>query len=154
MRSTVHRPSTGRHSCGRWTSTSPSCERRARSIPKKPNERGASGEAAACRFLLAEGYTILERNFRCRFGEIDIIAEKGNYLCFEEVKTRGPRAIAAPAEWVTVEKQKKILRTAEIYLAGRGRRYRGRCQPRFDCIEVYADRDGNPVKIRHLINAF
>lgn len=82
----------------------------------KKSETGVLGETYAAAYLEVKGCRILERNFHSRFGEIDIIAETGNYLCFVEVKTRGPRAIAEPAEFVTPAKQRKIRLTADYYL--------------------------------------
>lgn len=115
--------------------------------------RGVLGETYASEYLEAKGYRILERNFFSRFGEIDIIAEKDRYLCFVEVKTRGPRAIAKPAEFVTPDKQRKIRLTADYYIATKGRRFT-HCQPRFDCIEVYTNAGGDPERIHHIQNAF
>lgn len=119
----------------------------------KKSETGVLGETYAATYLEVKGCRILERNFHSRFGEIDIIAETGNYLCFVEVKTRGPRAIAEPAEFVTPAKQRKIRLTADYYLVSAGRRFTG-CQPRFDCIEVYMDAEGEPLQIHHIKNAF
>lgn len=116
--------------------------------------RGVQGENRASEYLEAEGYRIVERNFSSRFGEIDIIAEKGRYLCFVEVKTRGPRTIAQPAEFVTPAKQRKILLTANYYLTTKGRPFTRGHQPRFDCIEVYTDASGTPMRVHHIKNAF
>lgn len=116
--------------------------------------RGVQGETAASEYLEAQGYRIRKRNFFSRFGEIDIIAEKDRYLCFVEVKTRGPRAIATPAEFVTPAKQRKIRLTADYYLVTEGRRFTRGFQPRFDCIEVYMDAGGRPLRIHHIENAF
>lgn len=81
---------------------------------------GQTGEDLAVRYLEISGYTILERNFRCRIGEIDIIATNGNVLCFVEVKTRLSTIAGNPAEAVTYTKQQKIRRTAQFYLLKRG----------------------------------
>ena len=71
----------------------------------------------ACKYLQAKGYTILERNFRCRrFGEVDIVASKAGVLSFIEVKTRCSSRYGKPVEAVTLAKQRKIYRVAQYYL--------------------------------------
>jgi len=116
---------------------------------------GVLGETYAADYLRRTGYIILDRNFTSRFGEIDIIAQHGHFLCFVEVKTRGVRALGRPAEAVTPAKQQKLWRTAEYYLARhRALVTRRDLQPRFDVIEVYADADGRPCRLNHLENAF
>jgi putative endonuclease len=115
------------------------------------NRQGVLGEEVATYFLEDRGYRILERNFRCRFGEVDLIAERDEYLCFVEVKLRGDGALARPAEWVTAEKQRKLIKTAEYYIARQ--RETGK-QPRFDCIEVYTDAGRLPCGLNMIKNAF
>ena len=114
---------------------------------------GALGEQYASAVLEAEGYRIRARNFRSRFGEIDIIAVSETEVVFVEVKTRTRRSATAPAEAVDRGKQHRICLTAEYYLAGQGRRD-ARLQPRFDCIEVYTDGEGCPIRFQHLKNIF
>ena len=80
---------------------------------------GDSGEEFAARILVDEGYVILERNYRTRTGEIDIIAMKNSTVHFVEVKTRTSDEFGYPADAVTEEKQRTIRRTAEIYMANR-----------------------------------
>lgn len=77
---------------------------------------GKCGENFAAEVLESQGYSILERNFRCRLGEIDLIAEKNGELCFVEVKTRNSDAFGRPSEAVTRDKQKRIKRTAAFYM--------------------------------------
>lgn len=78
---------------------------------------GKWGEELACKYLKAQGYTILARNFRHhRFSEIDIIASKDQEICFIEVKTRAGTGYGRPLEAVTANKQRKIYRCAEFYL--------------------------------------
>ena len=112
---------------------------------------GRFGEEQAARYLRKKGYTILARNYRCRQGEIDIIARKKDFVVFVEVKLRKDDSFAAAREFVTRGKQEKILKTAGLWLS------QNDCelQPRFDVIEVYAPRgmDG-PVSIEHLEDAF
>lgn len=80
---------------------------------------GNSGEEFAARILEDEGYMILERNFRTRIGEIDIIASKDGVVHFIEVKTRTSDEYGCPADAVTESKQNTIRRSAEIYMSRR-----------------------------------
>ena len=77
---------------------------------------GQLGEDAAVRFLQAKGYKILERNFRCSFGEMDIIARQGDELVFIEVRSRRSEGFGDPAESVGAVKQRKLSRIALHYL--------------------------------------
>ena len=95
---------------------------------------GAWGEEAAVGFLRRRAYTVLERNFRCRHGEIDIIAKKGRYIVFAEVKLRKNAEHGAAMEFVTAAKQRRIITTARLWLST----HDCELQPRFDVIEIYA----------------
>jgi putative endonuclease len=77
---------------------------------------GRTGERLAAEALARRGYRILERNFRCRYGEIDLVAEQQDDLVFVEVKTRRGEAWGRPEEAVTERKQRKIVQTALHYL--------------------------------------
>ena len=77
---------------------------------------GAFGERVAAAHLEAKGYRIRARNFRCREGEIDIVAEDGDCLVFVEVRTRRGDAFGTPAESVTVAKERRLLTVAKAYL--------------------------------------
>jgi putative endonuclease len=77
---------------------------------------GRTGERLAAEQLERCGYHILERNFRCRYGEIDLIAEQQQELVFVEVKTRRGQAYGRPEEAVTEQKQRKIIQVALYYL--------------------------------------
>ena len=101
-------------------------------------ELGALGERLAAEHLERQGYRILERNFRCRMGEIDLIARRENELVFTEVKLRKDASHGEAREFVTASKQRKLLLTAEYYLAARP--WTQELQARFDVIEVYAPR--------------
>ena len=86
-------------------------------MPKDSRSAGRKGEDLACKFLKKDKYKILDKNFSCRQGEIDIIAEdRKGVLCFVEVKARSREDYGLPAEAVTHSKQKKLLATAFIYL--------------------------------------
>jgi putative endonuclease len=77
---------------------------------------GRRGEDEAARFLESRGYKVLERNYRCRYGEIDIVARDGKTVVFVEVKTRGSDRFGAPTASVDARKQKKILLTSQFYI--------------------------------------
>lgn len=77
---------------------------------------GQIGENAAADVLRAKGYTILKRNYRCKHGEIDIIAEKYGDMCFVEVKTRQSLKFGWPSEAVNEEKIRHIKKSARCYL--------------------------------------
>lgn len=77
---------------------------------------GDRGESLACEYLKKVGYDILERNYRIRGGEIDIIAKDQEYLVFVEVKTRSSHEFGLPAEAITSWKIKHLLKTAQFYL--------------------------------------
>lgn len=113
-------------------------------------DAGSFGEYTAARYLREHGCRITGANYRTRFGEIDIIAEKGRFLLFIEVKTRGPSAIGTPGEAVDHRKQQKLLRAAQLYLAA----HPTTLQPRFDVIEIVLDAAGAVRRIRQIENAF
>ena len=113
---------------------------------------GRWGEDRAAEYLRDKGFTIRVANWRSRFGEIDLIAEDGAYLCFVEVKLRKNAAFGSAGAFVDRRKQEKLRATAQLYLV----RHPTRLQPRFDVIEIYAPRgtDTEEPKICHLENAF
>ena len=112
---------------------------------------GSFGEEQTARYLRRKGYRIVERNFRCRQGEIDLIARKGKYLVFVEVKLRKDERFGAAREFVTPAKQARILAAARLYLA----EHEEELQPRFDVIEIYAPNgEKGPIRIEHLEDAF
>lgn len=79
-------------------------------------ELGAAGEALVADWYRANGYEVLETNWRCRQGELDLVVRKGRVLVFCEVKTRTTDAFGTPAEAVTREKRDRIRRLAAVYL--------------------------------------
>jgi putative endonuclease len=115
-------------------------------------EAGDRGEAMAAEYLRENGYEILASQFRCRFGEIDLIAWDKDVLCFIEVKTRTNTKMGLPREYVTPVKQSRIRKTALFYLADNDLD----CPARFDVAEVYADAPGDEksVRIEYLKDAF
>ncbi len=105
------------------------------------------GEKAAAKFLKKKKYKIICQNFKCRLGEIDIIATDGDLLVFVEVKQRKNNDFGRPSDFVDFRKQRKIRKTAEIYLLKN--KIRPMC--RFDVIEVMGEKD---FSITHIKNAF
>jgi putative endonuclease len=83
--------------------------------------RGAAAEALALRFLRAHGLRIVARNYRCRGGEIDLIARDGQTLVFVEVRLRSNRAFGGAAESITATKRRRLRLAAGRYLAGLAR---------------------------------
>lgn len=116
------------------------------------NLAGAWGEAQAAEYLRKKHYEIVAANYRCRFGEIDLIAKNRKFLVFVEVKLRKSASFAAAREFVNRQKQDRIRMTASIYLS----QNETDLQPRFDVIEVYAP-EGTATAhpdIVHLEDAF
>lgn len=98
------------------------------------HELGKFGEEVATKYLQQNGYKIIERNFSCRQGEIDIIAKNTEYLIFIEVKTRSSAFFGNASEAVNREKQKHIKSSAKYYLYIKNME---NIFVRFDVIEVY-----------------
>jgi len=112
--------------------------------------RGRWGEALAAEYLRKKGYSVAGMGYRTRFGEIDVIAENGKYVVFAEVKLRKNAAFAEAREFVDAGKRRRILASAELWLAEN----KTEKQPRFDVIEVYAPEDGSRPEINHIADAF
>jgi len=83
---------------------------------KSTREKGRDAEKLAARYLAGKGYRILDRNFECSVGEIDIIARHGKELVFVEVRSRHSASAPDPAYSVNYRKQRQIINTAEVYL--------------------------------------
>ena len=100
-------------------------------------EIGDKGEELAAKTLKKRGYRIIERNFSVRgVGELDIIAQDGDCLCFVEVRLRSNTEFGTPAQTVNAEKRRRLVRTAQIYIEARRP---GNVTMRFDIAEVYGD---------------
>ena len=113
---------------------------------------GAWGEALAAAYLQRKRFRIVTTGYRCRFGEIDLIAANREYLLFVEVKLRKSSNFARACEYVDFNKQNRIRTTASLYLSQNPTHL----QPRFDVIEIYAP-DGTATQnpqIYHLEDAF
>lgn len=112
---------------------------------------GSEGEAGALRLLQRHDYRIVERNFRCPLGEIDLIAEEAGTVVFVEVKARAATDFGTPFEAISPHKQRRLARLATWYLARR--RWLDRpC--RFDAVSVMVEPDGRVAKVELLRDAF
>lgn len=113
-------------------------------------ERGAAGEALACRHLEAQGLVVLKRNYKCRSGEIDIVARDGPATVFIEVKERRGASHGAGHEAVTHGKRQRIIRAARLYAAAHGISD----EPmRFDVVSIDWEGSDTP-RVRHDRDAF
>ena len=110
---------------------------------------GTLGETLAANYLSQQGFQILERNYRCRLGEVDLIAKEGDILVIVEVKTRQSLQYGLPCESITETKIQHIRRTALQYAQSRGLL---ECDFRFDVVEVLRTRHTSYV--HHIRNAF
>ena len=111
---------------------------------------GAYGEEVAVTHLTQLGMVVIERNWRCSRGELDVIAREGDTLVFCEVKTRSSTAYGVPAEAVDEVKATRIRRLATTWIAARGIHA---ATVRFDVVSVVRPA-GQPAEIRHLRGAF
>jgi len=89
-------------------------------LTREQQRKGARGEESAAEFLRGQGYRILERNYRCPLGEVDIIASEGNTVVFVEVKTRASERFGPPQSAIGPKKQKRMTAIALYYLKGQG----------------------------------
>ena len=111
---------------------------------------GKLGEESGCNYLEEHGYQILRKNYRCRLGEIDIVAKKGDQLVFVEVKTRRNHTYGRPGEAVNFRKQAKLTSVALWYLKEFGWKD---ASCRFDVLEILVQPD-QTIAINHIDNAF
>ncbi|SFB27416.1 YraN family protein [Clostridium frigidicarnis] len=111
---------------------------------------GFYGESLACTILKSNGYKLLERNFSCKFGEIDIIALKDHILCFIEVKTRTSSKYGFPCESINYYKQKKLGRLAQFYVIKKGLTNHFL---RFDALEIFLNSIDNNYDFNLIENA-
>jgi len=110
---------------------------------------GRCGEDVAEQFLRARDFDIVARNFRCRAGEIDLVAVEGEVLVFVEVRSRRGGGCGTGLESVTRRKQTQVTRVAQYFLAGRGW---GERDARFDVIGI--DFATEPPRVEHVRGAF
>ncbi len=115
-------------------------------------QSGDWGEALVAEYLRTHGYRLLAAQYHCRFGEIDLIAQKKNVLCFVEVKLRTNLAHGLPREFVHTAKQNRLRAAASMYIA----EHNIEQATRFDVAEVYTDETHSEenTKINYIENAF
>lgn len=110
-------------------------------------QTGRQGEETACAFLMCKGFSLICRNYRYEYQEIDLVMRDADTLVFVEVKARSSVRFGAPAEFVTLRKQKRLLIAAQGYLLEHGLTD---APARFDVVEVYLDTG----TVTHIENAF
>ena len=109
---------------------------------------GKTGERLAADYLRKKGYSILTVNFRCRFGEIDVIAQNRKYIAFVEVKTRRSERLSTALGDVDRFKQMHLMSAAYAYLS----RYNVRPAFRFDVVTIVGEQP--PYHLKHYVNVF
>ena len=117
------------------------------SVTKRTGDRG---EAEVAKYLRKKGYTLLASQWRCRFGELDLVAKsRKGVICFVEVKLRSEGAIGLPREFVDGKKKERLRRAALAYLS----QHELDAPARFDVVEVYQQQD-QALRIEYLEGAF
>lgn len=112
---------------------------------------GREGEQAAAEYLEEKGYRIRERNFRCQYGEIDLVAEQGEYIVFVEVKSRARETPYHPTLAMTEAKKRKVRQLGDYYC---GEHPGLMLQPRFDVVAVTFRSGKDGTRVEHFIDAF
>lgn len=110
---------------------------------------GRRGEELAVRELTSRGYDVIERNWHCQAGEVDIVARQGEAWVFVEVRTRRGDAFGTPEESVTAAKQTRMVKVAQHYLVEHDL---GNVDWRLDLVAVEIDRAGRPTRVDILEN--
>lgn len=114
------------------------------SVPDPRGERGRSGEEATARVYERRGYHLVERNWRCALGELDLIVRRDDLVVVCEVKTRSGLAFGGGYEAVTWSKRRRLRRLAEAFVAERDLRD---ARVRFDVASVWLGRRGADVEL-------
>lgn len=107
------------------------------------NDTGKQAEATACDYLEKQGLTLVERNYHCRRGEIDLVMQNGGTTIFVEVRYRRSSRFGSSAESVDWRKQAKLLAAAEHYLQQHPKAARGAC--RFDVVALSGENDQHQI---------
>ena len=110
-------------------------------------EKGRLGEEIALKYIISKGGTIVEKNYRTKMGEIDLIAKMNGELVFIEVKSRSNINYGYPCQAVNYKKKRKIINVAKYYILDNSLED---ISVRFDVIEIYL----TDKKINHIVNAF
>lgn len=112
---------------------------------------GNAGEAEAARYLRKRGYVLLASQWRCRYGELDLVArDKRGVICFVEVKLRSATTYGLPREFVDRRKQERLRSAAACYLSTHDLD----APARFDVAEVYTDERHRVIRLEYLEDAF
>lgn len=111
-------------------------------------EKGRRGEEMACEYLQSLGYRLLEKNHRLGHLEIDLIMENDEFIVFVEVKTRKSNTFGEPESFVTLQKQRNMIRAANVYVQKNGIRK----EVRFDIVSVILD--GGTGNVTHIQDSF
>ena len=112
---------------------------------------GRLGENEAVRSLQGKGLSIVQRNFRCKLGELDIVARDGPFLVFVEVRTVTGYSRGTPQESITPKKKRRLRKLAMFFMQYSGL---NNTPARFDVIAVTISRETGVIKLEHIINAF
>ena len=113
---------------------------------------GDRGEAVTAQYLRERGYALLASQWRCRYGELDLVArDRDGTICFVEVKLRGGDLVGLPREAVDRRKREKLRAAAEAYLSQHGLED---APARFDVAEIYSDPGHRSLRLEYLENAF
>ncbi|MFC1474819.1 YraN family protein [bacterium] len=111
---------------------------------------GEKGEKAAAKYYKRQGFVILDRNYTCRLGELDLVVRKGDLLVFCEVKTLRSKSLGVPEMAVNASKQRRIVRLAKYYIKLKKLES---LQARFDVVSVSWEEGGRP-EVKHIPAAF
>lgn len=115
-----------------------------------PKELGIHGEKVAEQHLMGLGYRILDRNWRWRKGELDLVAEQGDEIVFVEVKARRSQTYGLPEESITRSKRQKLIQTASAYLRSANRQD---ADWRIDVVAIDMEQDGRVIRLEHIVSA-
>ncbi|MEI7643841.1 MAG: YraN family protein [Chloroflexales bacterium] len=120
-------------------------------MPSTRRALGDFGESAARSHLTRAGYTILASNWRCRIGEIDLVAQQGGLLVFVEVRTRRADGPVPPEASLSPAKLRRLIVLADAYLAEADMPAHTPC--RIDLVAIAIDRAGRIVRLEHIVSA-
>ena len=113
-------------------------------------KKGYIGEEIAVNYLKNKNFKFICKNYYSRYGEIDIIFEKSQYIVFVEVKMRKKNSLISGIESISSKKQKNIIKTAYVYME----KLKETKQPRFDVVSIETDNKTGTLSINHIENAF
>ncbi len=120
-------------------------------MPSTRRDLGDFGESAARSHLIRAGYTVLDSNWRCRIGEIDLVAQQGGQIVFVEVRTRRVGGPVPPEESLSPAKLRRLLNLADAYMIEANLPSHTPC--RIDLIAIDVDRAGRIARLEHVLNA-